>query len=169
MKRCVQTDVVFLVMELLTGDEVRSIEAAKHLIADPAQIDPELLERIVLDPGYKPWSKVMSAYVLGFIPLTPGSKHQLVLRKALADADMSIALRTHAAEAIGNLRDEGAASLLEERLLDDHESTRVRKWCIYALAELRSSAATATLSRFASTHPHGILAQELHSVGLNPA
>ncbi len=126
MKRCIQTDIVVHVMELLTGEKTRSIEAAKHLIADPSQVDPELLAKVIADPGYKLWSKVMSAYVRGFLPLEPDSKHQLVLREALADGKRSIHLRTHAAEALGNLRDEGATTLLKARLLDEAESTSVR-------------------------------------------
>jgi HEAT repeat protein len=166
MKRCVQTDVVFLVMELLTGDATRSIEAAKNLIAQPSRVDPELLARVIVDPGYKPWSKVASAYVLGFIPIDEASKHQHVLRETLANAGMTVRLRTHAAEALGNLRDEGSTALLKDRLLDERESTLVRKWCIYALAEVGSSAAVAALRKFASTRPHGLLAQELESAGI---
>jgi HEAT repeat protein len=166
MKRCVQTDVVLLVMELLTGDEVRSLEAAKHLIAQPTRVDPELLAKVVADPGYKPWSKIASAYVLGFIPIDATSKHQQVLRETLANARASVRLRTHAAEALGNLKDKGSTDLLKSRLLDEAESTTVRKWCIYALAEMKSSAALATLRKFALTKPQGMLAHELESVGI---
>ncbi len=166
MKRCVQTDVVLQVMELLTGDKLRSLEAAKRLVADSSRVDSELLAKVVADPGYKPWSKVASAYVLGFIPIDSASRHQLVLRAALADDKASVRLRTHAAEALGNLKDAGSAALLGSRLMDEKESTSVRKWCIYALAEVGSSMALAALRKFASTRPNGALGRELESVGV---
>ena len=166
MKRCVQTDLVFLVMELLTGDEVRAIDAAKQMIAQAERIDPELLVRIVRDPGYRRWSKVMAAYVLGFLPLTAGANAASVLRVVLADPRASISLRTHAAEALGNLKDEGATSLLAERLLDAHEPASVRKWCLYALQELGSADALQAIHSFAETEPQGALRRELVLAGL---
>ncbi len=164
MRRCIKTQVMFVMMDLLTGDPERSIEAAKQLISMPTGDRPGVLIKVVDDPGYKLWSKVAAAYVLGFVPLAKTSEHQYVLRKKLADAKSSVRLRTHAAEALGNLRDKGSAEILGERLLDSEESTAVRKWCIFALAELGSSDALQFLSRFGRTHPQGILAQELQSV-----
>ncbi len=166
MKRCIQTDVVVHVMELLTGEKIRSIEAAKLLIAHPELVDPDLLAKVIVDPGYKLWSKIMSAYVLGFVPMDAKTKHHWVLRKTLADGHASVQLRAHAAEALANLKDTGAAALFRERLLDERESTSVRKWCIYALAELGTSSARAALKSFASTRPQGTLAQELKSAGI---
>ena len=166
MKRCIQADTVVHVMELLTGEKARSIEAAKRWIAHPSQIDPELLAKVIVDPGYKLWSKVISAYVLGFLPLQSTSKHQFVLRTALADAGRNVHLRAHAAEALSNLRDEGSTTLLKERLLDQGESKSVRRWSIYARGELGTSSALAALKRFASTQPRGALADELEFSGV---
>ncbi len=161
MKRCVQTDIVFQVMELLTGEEFRAIEAAKRLIADSTHVDPDLLSRVMLDAQYKPWSKIMSAYVLGFLPPSADSSHQVALRQVLANSALGTRLRDHAAEALGNLRDEEAATLLSERLEDEREATSVRKSCIFALSQLTSSVAVATLQRFAATNPRGALRREL--------
>ena len=165
MKRCVKTGVMLSMMELLTGDRERAVEAAKQLIAVPSEIDPEFLTKIVIDPEYKVWSKVMASYVLGFIPLRQTSGHQHVLRDTVADRGIDVRVRTHAAEALGNLRDPESASVLRERLLDPKESRRVRKWCIYALGEVASVEALEALKSFAETRPRGVLAQELASMG----
>lgn len=161
MKRCVQTDIVLQVMELLSGEQFRAIEAAKHLIADAVHVDPDLLAKVVLDKEYKPWSKTMSAYVLGFLPATAETHHQLVLREVLSNPALSVRLRDHAAEALGNMHDEDSVPLLAERLADKGESKSVRKSCIYALSQLTSTAASTALQHFAATAPTGILAQEL--------
>ena len=166
MKQCVQTEVVVQVMKLLTAEEFRAMEAAKRLITMHDAVDPELLTTILVDSGYKRWSKITSAYVLGFLPVTDSSRHHLALRDALVNSALPTALRTHSAEALGNLHDEGAAALLEERLLDASESLTVGKWCLYALVELGSAASRLALQNLASTHSHGTLARELRSAGL---
>ncbi len=153
-------------MEMLTGDRERAVEAAKQLIAVPSEIDPEFLTRIVRDPEYKLWSKVMALYVLGFLPPLEADGHYQVLRETLADRGMNVQLRSHAAEALGNLQDKESTAVLRERLLDEYELKSVRKWCIYALGEVGSAEAMDTLKSFAKTRPRGVLAQELASAGI---
>ena len=160
MTSSLKTDVM---TDLLSGDPELSMEAAKHLVGNPSEINPAFLIEIVDHPGYKPGSKVAAAYVLGFLPLARASKHQHVLRKLLADAHNSVELRTHAAEALGNLRDEGSVKILGELLLNSKESTAVRKWCIYALGELNSPESSKLPKKFEGTQPHGVLAEELKS------
>ena len=166
MRRCVKTGVMFSMMEMLTGDRQRAAEAAKRLIAVPSEIDPEFLMMIVRDPEYKLWSKVMALYVLGFLPPLEAAGHYQILREALANRGMNVQLRAHAAEALGNLRDQESTAVLRERLLDEHELKSVRKWCIYALGEVGSAEALDTLKSFAKTQPRGVLAQELASAGI---
>lgn len=163
MRRCVKTTVMFSMMEMLTGDRQRTVEAAKQLIAASSEVDPEFLTRIVRDPEYRLWSKIQALYVLGFMPLAEADGHREVVRKAFTDREGNVQLRTHAAEALGNLRDRDSASVLGERLLDDGENRSVRRWCIYALAEVGSAEALGILERFAETGPRGVLAQELQA------
>jgi len=170
MKRCVKTGVMAQMMELLTGDASRSMEAAKHLLSFPlSELEPSFLARVVSDSEYKVWSKVAAVYVLGFIPLEGGGGHEQVLRASLADLKGSLRVRTHAAEALGNLGDVGAVTLLGERMMDYGENTSVRRWCIYALGEIGSAAALEVLERFSATDPSGVLAEELGTIGLHAA
>jgi HEAT repeat protein len=164
MKRCIKTDVMFLMMDVLTGKRELAMEAAKQMISIPSELEPNALTKIVDDSDYRLWSKIAACYVLGFIPVSEASQHQMVLRRAVADRSRRIAIRTHAAEALGVLRDEDSWKILRDRLLDPTESRNVRKWCIYALSELKGSQAAKVLQDFAKTHPQGVLAQELELV-----
>jgi hypothetical protein len=155
---------MFLMMDILTGKRELAMEAAKQMISIPAEVEPNALSKIVKDSEYKVWSKVAACYVLGFIPVSDTSQHQIVLRDAVADRSRKIAIRTHAAEALGVLKDEESWKLLRERLLDPTESRSVRYWCIYALSELRQPQAAKALQEFASTKPQGLLAKELELV-----
>jgi len=164
MKRCVKSEVVSLMLELLTGVPDRTMESAKLLIQmAPSDLDPRFLSRVLGDQSYKEWSRVGAAYILGFIPITPSTEHQYVLRNVLAEKRFGTRLRSHAAEALGNLKDQASGSILKARLFDSGESTSVRKWCIYALSELASAESNRALEVFARSQPKGVLASELHA------
>jgi HEAT repeat protein len=157
-----QPEILFLFLEICSGDAQRSMEAAKRLIGVPENAFlTESLAALVSTSDYKDWSRIAAAYVLGFVPLSSASEHRRTLRNVLRNPVNSARVRTHVAEALGNLRDEQATPLLKQLLLNREEKTSVRRWCIYALSEIGSKESLHALNTFARTKPHGILAAEM--------
>jgi HEAT repeat protein len=157
------SDVLSLFIEIFSGDPERAMEAAKHLVVLPPEaVSPKPLARVLLDHEYKEWSRIASAYVLGFLPSSDSSF--AALRRTVLDRSNTTRLRGHAAEALGTMQNDAAVPMLREILLDPNEPTAVRRWCIYALSEIASSASGKALDAFARTRPGGVLRAELQAV-----
>lgn len=152
------------ILELLSDDPSRSMEAAKRLIGMPPVPAIALrLAFIAARPEYRDRSRIAAAYALGFYPISARSSHQFVLREILQNRANSVRIRTHAAEALGNLGDREAVEFLREIMMDDRESTTLRKWCIFALSEIGTPNSQRALVDFAKTKPNGVLASEIFS------
>jgi HEAT repeat protein len=165
MKASIKTSFVVHLVDLLTGQQERAMEAAKQMIGLPERdVNAEMLVAIAGDPEYKTWSRVAAVYVLGLCSLAAESGVKGCLRGIVADQKEAVRLRSHAVEALGNLRDEGAVKLLVERLFDAAEHKTVRRWCIYALAEVGTAEAQAGLRTFSKSRPVGVLGSELLNV-----
>ena len=157
--------VMFHLLDLLSGEPTRSMEAAKRLISLPyGAVDPALLVKVAGDERYHTWSRIAAVYSLGLLRTSEAVEHQRVLRTILSQSSEGARLRGHAAEALGNLRDEGSTDILKGCLMDDSESLSVRKWCLYALSEIGSSESREALLSFADTGPRGVLAEEMESM-----
>ena len=156
---------MFHLLDLLSGDPARAMEAAKQLIALPAgEVDPGWLAKVASDERYQTWSRIAAVYSLGLLR-TPGTQaHRQVLRNILSQRNAGTRLRGHAAEAIGNMADAGSVEILRKCLMDTSEPLSVRKWCLYALGEIGSSDSRVALSAFAETKPRGVLAEEMESL-----
>ncbi len=156
---------VLQLLELMSGEPVRAMEGAKGLLALPSHaVNASILVKVALDAGYRPWSRIGAVYALGLLPAGDGMSRASALRSVLQNVGESARLRGHAAEALGNLRDSRSTALLREKLMDTTEPLSVRRWCIYALAELDTREAKEALRDFAGTGVRGVLAEEMHAV-----
>ena len=126
------------VIKLLTGDPYAAMEAAKKLIKIHQQVNPESLIRVLEDHARHPWSRIAAAYVLGFLDYGPSNSGAKALLRVLENSKERVSLRSHAAEALGNLGATEAISVLREVLQDPEESKTLQKWCKFALSELKS-------------------------------
>ncbi len=126
------------VNRLLTGDPDAAMEAAKKLIKIHEQVNPQSLIGVLEDHTSHPWSRIAAAYVLGFLDYKPRSAGARALLRVLKDSRERVSLRSHAAEALSNLGATEAISVLQRVLHDPVESRSLRKWCQFALSELKS-------------------------------
>jgi HEAT repeat protein len=118
-----------------------------------------LLREIVLNTMYKKWSRIAAAYALGFL----GDRSSVgTLLLILEDMSEQLQLRTHAAEALGNLKDPRAVRALERTFMKEKEAS-VKRWCVYALAEIGTPQAYRSLLRLEAKRPTGGVAKELRS------
>ncbi len=126
------------VKKLLTGDPYAAMEAAKKLIKIHEQVKPESLIRILENRTLHPWSRIAAAYVLGFLDYTRNDASARALLAVLRDPTERVSLRSHAAEALSNLGATEAISVLGQVLHNADESKSLRRWCEFALSELKS-------------------------------
>ena len=142
---------------ILAGDPVAAIEAAKRLISADA-IDTAKLRNVAVNNQNKIWARVAAIYALGF------SEDELMAGAALADivadSDDREECRAHAAEALAHLGEARTVPLMAEILARD-DSAQVKRWCVYALAEIGGAKARNVLKKFAKTNPTGEVADEL--------
>ncbi len=146
-----------LLMRLLTGDPVEAMEAAKKIIGGKDGLAPILLSEVAENRKYKPWSRIGAVYALGFLEFKPGTPG---LIRILHESKESLALRCHAAEALGNAQAVGAVAAIELVLMRD-EPPSLKKWCIYALSQIGTSQAKTVLTRLKEGKPSGIVAKEI--------
>lgn len=144
---------------ILTGGPVEAIEAAKRIAGGAPTLRPSILIRIAGGGQYKKWSRIAAVYALGFVGYRASAG---ALIRILKNKREHSELRSHAAEALGNLRTGQAISGLESVLFGKEKSS-LKSWCIYALSEINTAKARFTLVRFAKTKPRGKVAEELRS------
>src|SRR6266700_199726 len=126
---------------LLRGDPVEAMETAKQIIGHKLAVDPESLEAILLDKSSRKWVRIAAIYSLGFL----GERSAVpALLSILSDRREPIGVRAHAAEALGNINDAAAVPNLA-RVLNEEASPSLRQWSIYALEEIDTPEARATL------------------------
>ena len=143
---------------ILNGNEVDAIEAAKQLIVTDAA-DAAKLRQIAVNRQNKIAARVASIYALGFAnnDLIAGAALLDILSDRTDDAEC----RAHAAEALAHIEEPKSIGLLEKILATEVEPTEIKRWCIYALAEIGSPKARNALRKFAKSKPIGVLADEL--------
>ena len=121
---------------LLSNDPMASIEAAKQLISGETNIDHAELIKIASDRKTGEWSRIAAIYAMGFLA---DRSFAPILRFILSDTVNSNAVRSHAAEALGNIRDRDAIMLLRD-ILGSAPEPALRESCEYALGELEEAA-----------------------------
>jgi HEAT repeat protein len=119
-------------MPLLFSDDPESMETAKKIIGGHLEAEPAELVRIAEGKDVGKWPRIAAMYTLGFLGNT---KFAPVLSKILADSSNDLDIRSYAAEALGNIGDPEAATLLK-RVLRDAPPAALRESCQYALEEL---------------------------------
>jgi HEAT repeat protein len=147
-----------LLMLLLTGDPIEAMEAAKKIIGRSATVAPVLLLEVAQNKKYKMWSRIGAVYALGFLGLKLSVPR---LIRILEESGEPLTLRCHAAEALGNVQDPRAVATLE-RILMQKEPPSLKKWCIYALAQIGTSRAKMILTRIKEQKPKGLIAKEIN-------
>jgi|ERR1035437_60435 HEAT repeat protein len=152
-----ELNTIRLLLRMLTGDPIEAMESAKKLIGSKVHVQPVLLEQIASEKKYKKWSRIAAIYVLGFLNHKTSTA---VLSSILRDRLDNPQIRAHAAEALGNLRDPRAFSVLHDILLGK-DPTLVKRWCVYALSEIKGDRAYSMLKKLAATKPTGVMAKEL--------
>jgi HEAT repeat protein len=122
-------------VQLLSGDAVQCMETAKKIIAGGLAIAPAELVEIARAKAQGKWPRIAAIYALG---LVGGDEVSPTIRAILADSENDEDVRSHAAEALGNLRDRGAVILLRDILAHAPEPA-LRDSCEYALGELEAA------------------------------
>ena len=115
------------------------MEADKKLIKIHERVNPASLIRVLEDHQRHPWSRIATAYVLGFLDYGPSNAGATALLRVLKDSTERVSLKSHVAEALSNLGATEATSVLQGVLHDPAESKTLRKWCKFALSELKSA------------------------------
>ena len=142
---------------LIGGDPLEAMEAAKRLIIADA-VDPAELSRLAADRTKKPGARVAAIYALGFAD--DASIAGPILTEIMADPNDDVECRAHAAEALGHIGGPPVVPFIEQTLHRD-DSVEVKRWCVYALAEIGGVKARSVLKKFAMTKPTGQLGDEL--------
>src|SRR5579864_3416742 len=96
-------DIARLLIRMLGDDPVEAMESAKMLImaAPKTRAIAILLSEIASSRMFDKWSRTAAIYALGHIG---DRRTSSVLIKVLRDANESVRLKEHAAEALGNLK-----------------------------------------------------------------
>jgi HEAT repeat protein len=123
-------------MKLGVGEKQASIEAAKFLIGKKSANVTRLLEELMLDATARMSSRIAATYALGFLGATRSIRPLGII---LNDESLPTRFRGHAAEALGNLGQIGAVAALETCLSKSSKSPALKRWCSYALHELRGA------------------------------
>ena len=158
--RTAELNIDRILLRMLTGDPVEAMESAKKLIGSKVPPESALLEQIASERKYKKWSRIAAVYTLGVLS-SRASVETLI--SILRDGSDDPQVRAHAAEALGNIRDKRAFPALREALLGK-ERASIKRWCIYALAEIGAERARPVLEELAATRPTGAVARELRMV-----
>jgi hypothetical protein len=148
-----------ILLGMLTGDPMLAMESAKEVIGSPTAVEPSLLGEIASNKLYKKWSRIAAVYALGFLE-HKGSATTLI--RILKNPHEDPNLRGHVAEALGNMRERKATVELG-KILFGRGQLPLKKWCIYALAEIGGNQAGSILRQFQATRPTGVAAKELKS------
>ena len=116
---------------LIQGDPATSMEVAKRIIGGDIRVDQNFLAQIATDKSIRKWPRIAAIYALGFVG---EDKFADTIRRILADSTDDVLVRSHAAEALGNLRDKGAVPLLQN-VLRYEPPPELSESCSYALNE----------------------------------
>jgi HEAT repeat protein len=133
------------VIAICVGNPGETIEAAKFLISRPNFKEFWLLERVLLEKSAAPWTRISAAYALG---LSKRRRSARALILVLRDRANSNRLRSHAAEALGNLNAKAALQTFAEIIPTSRGA--LRKSIIYSLNEIGGRRAHDILSRLKS-------------------
>jgi HEAT repeat protein len=113
-------------------DPIQCMEWAKQIVGGKAPYDEPTLLMLAQNSASGEWPRIAALYVLGLV----GSRDVCpLIRNLLADPGESEAVRSHAAEALGNLGDRESVGLLHD-ILQAEPGLPLRESCEYALGEI---------------------------------
>jgi HEAT repeat protein len=121
---------------LTSGDPVENMETAKKVIGGDADIDNVTLSKVAENKSLGKWPRIAAIYALGFAAGAAG--YAGLFRRILSDEREDPEIRSHAAEALGNLRDRNAVMLLKD-ILGHASDPALLASCRYALGELEAA------------------------------
>lgn len=147
-----------LLIRVASGDPVDAIEAAKLIIASRDTRSVPVLLDIAVGEIYGKWARIASVYALG---LMGDRRCSPQLARVFEDSSESVAVRSHAAEAVGNLRDGRAVAALRRGFLDPTVPLAVKRSVVYALSQIGGRAAVSSLREFERGDIPGRLGREL--------
>lgn len=119
-------------MRQISDDPAECMEWAKQVVGGNAPYDEAALVTLVRDKASNKWPRIAAIYALGLLGSDAVSPP---IRAILADPAEDETVRSHAAEALGNLGDRDAVRLLRDVLGSD-PGPPLRESCEYALSEL---------------------------------
>jgi len=121
-------------LHMLTGSPGDCMEAAKKMIGGQIPTDHRTLAKIGRDKSLEVWPRIAAIYALG---LLGERKFADALGNIVADRTDDLAVRSHAAEALGNLGNKDITGVLRD-VLRGKPPKELREACTYALGELRA-------------------------------
>lgn len=140
----------------LTGNSLDAMEAAKTTIGNKPALDPSLLLEIAVNKKYRLWSRVAAVYSAGLLGFKSGVSDLV----ELLGATESPTLRSHVAEALGNIGSPAAIDALGSALIRDR-SNSVKRSCVYALSQFRTHQSKLILQRAKSKNQKGAIRNEI--------
>jgi HEAT repeat protein len=145
-----------LVLQIAICNAVDAMEAAKAVIRRGDPDATGLLVEVATNRSCRRWSRIAAVSALGFLKSKHGST---VLLRILKDVRESPELRAHVAEALGNIRERRALSVLS-RILMSKGHLSLKRSCVYAVSQIPGQKALTILRQFKSTNPRRILLRE---------
>src|SRR6266478_5749518 len=120
-------ETVRLLVHIADRKPDEAMESAKRLVGfSRDEATTVMLAEIASSRQFGKWARTAAIYALGFL----GKRRDAaVLMRVLADVRESPHLRSHAAEALGNIGAHGALSLLKKTILH-RDSLIVKKSCM---------------------------------------
>lgn len=156
-------------MRLLIGDPVEAMEASKGIIGSHFGPTPDLLLEIAADDGYRVWSRVAAVYAIGLSGSKRSAPYLIKLLEARKEPPL---LRSHAAEALGNLGSTRAVDALATALAVEN-SRSLKRSCVYALSQIRTPRSRAILEAASTSRLSGLVRKEVDTAlkkgKVNPA
>ena len=121
-----------LLTRALAGSPADCMEAAKKIIGRQIAANPRTLSKIGQDKSLGTWQRIAAIYALGLLGEKEFSK---ILGNILSDPADDLGVRSHAAEALGNIGDSHMTGMLRD-ILSRKPPKELRDSCTYALEEL---------------------------------
>ena|ERR1700734_4086067 len=117
---------------LMSGDPDAAMEVAKQIIGGQLPVDHRLLVKIATDEAKPKWTRIAAIYALGFLGDKTAAPE---MREMLGNSEIDVDIRSHAAEALGNIRDRSSIKVLKS-VLRRSPPGPLEESCNYALSEM---------------------------------
>ena len=120
------------VAQMLSGSPADCMEVAKKIIGRQIPVNNVTLAKIAQDKSLSIWQRKAAIYSLGFLG---EAKCAQILGDVVSDLTEDLSVRSHAAEALGNIGEKRMVGLLKN-ILALKPPEELQESCRYALDEL---------------------------------